>query len=82
MPKKLTGEVVSIKGTKTAVVNVERKFPHPLYKKIIKRNKRYTVHNELDGVGLGDRVVIEETKPISKTKRFRIENKLTAQGKK
>ncbi|MDP3983093.1 MAG: 30S ribosomal protein S17 [bacterium] len=76
MPKRLTGEVVSIKGSMTVVVDVERKFAHPLYKKIIKRNKRYIVHNELYELNLGDQVTIEETRPISKTKRFKVVSKI------
>ena len=69
-----------MKGSKTVVVDVERKFPHPLYKKIIRRSKRYTVHNELDSLNLGDQVIIEETRPISKTKRFKI-SKLKTKSK-
>lgn len=76
MPKKLIGKVVSVKGLKTAVVDVERKFAHPLYKKIIRKNKRYIVHDELENLNLGDQVTIEETRPISKTKRFKVISKM------
>lgn len=76
MAKQLIGTVVSTKQTKTVVVDVERKFAHPLYKKIIKRNKHYQVHNEDLDLKVGDRVVIEETRPISKMKRFRIKEKI------
>ncbi|NCN58529.1 30S ribosomal protein S17 [Candidatus Roizmanbacteria bacterium CG22_combo_CG10-13_8_21_14_all_38_20] len=76
MPKRLTGEIVSIKGSLTAIVDVERKFAHPLYKKIIKRNKRYIVHNELNELSVGDQVIIEETRPISKTKKFKVVSKI------
>lgn len=76
MAKQLIGTVISTKQEKTLVVDVERKFAHPLYKKIIKRNKRYQVHNENLNVKVGDRVVIEETRPISKTKHFKVVEKL------
>lgn len=72
MKKTLDGIIVSIKMKKTAVVRISRKFPHPLYKKLIKRDGNLNV-----GVGtfvptVGDMVKIVETKPISKTKHFKI----------
>lgn len=76
MAKQLIGTVVSTKQEKTVVVDVERRFPHPLYKKIVKRNKRYQVHNEQLALQVGDKVVIEETHPISKTKHFRVIRKI------
>ena len=79
MPKRLKGKVVSLKQDKTVIVDVERKLAHPFYKKTIKKNKRYHVHNESKTVKLGDEVVIEETRPISKMKRFKILDK--AEGK-
>lgn len=72
MAKQLIGTIVSTKQAKTVVVDVERKFAHPLYKKIIKRNKHYQVHNEDLEVKVGDKVIIEETRPMSKTKHFKI----------
>ncbi len=73
MAKVLTGKVVSTKMEKTAVVEVEKSFKHKLYHKILKRHKRFKAH--LDGtisVQDGDRVDIEETKPISKDKQFKV----------
>ena len=69
--KKFTGQVISIKTSKTAKVLVERFWQHPIYKKKVKRSKKYLVHDEV-GVKLGDKVVIQETKPISKRKKFKI----------
>jgi small subunit ribosomal protein S17 len=69
--KVFVGKVVSDKMQKTAVVLVERLWRHPLYKKTIKRSKKYLVHNEL-GAKKGDVVKIIETRPLSKRKRWRI----------
>ena len=69
--KKFTGQVISTKTPKTAKVLVERFWQHPVYKKRVKRSKKYLVHDEI-GVKLGDKVVIQETKPISKRKKFKI----------
>lgn len=68
----LTGKVVSTKMTKTIVVEVVRHRLHPLYKKIMKRSKRYKVHNENENVKVGDAVRIVETRPISKEKHFKL----------
>lgn len=65
-----TGIVVSDKMNKTVVVTVERVFRHPLYGKIIKRKKKYMVHDEKNQCKIGDSVKIIETKPISKFKRW------------
>jgi small subunit ribosomal protein S17 len=73
MAKVLTGKVVSTKMDKTAVVEVEKSFRHKLYHKILKRHKRFKAH--LDGsivVNDGDVVDIEETRPISKDKQFKV----------
>ena len=71
MPKRvLTGQIVSDKGDKTVVVNVERKVKHALYGKIIRRSKKYHAHDEGNVHKVGDIVSIEETKPISKNKRW------------
>ncbi|MEJ5230485.1 MAG: 30S ribosomal protein S17 [Pseudothermotoga sp.] len=73
MPKKrLTGVVVSDKMNKTIVVKVTRKFEHPKYKKAIERSKKYHVHDENNVCKIGDVVVIEETRPLSKTKSWRV----------
>ena len=70
--KKLVGIVVSNKMDKTVVVRVERTFAHPLYKKTIKRAKKYHAHDEDNACGIGDIVEIEECRPLSKTKKFRV----------
>ena len=71
MPKRvLTGVIVSDKGEKTVIVNVERKVKHPLYGKIIRRSKKYHAHDEANEYKQGETVRIEETAPISKNKRW------------
>ena len=73
MPKRIMqGVVVSDKMDKTVVVNVERKFPHPLYKKYVKRSKRYHAHDENNTHKVGDTVSIQECRPLSKTKRWEV----------
>ena len=73
MPKRIMqGVVVSDKMEKTIVVNVERKFPHPLYKKFIKRSKRYHVHDEDNQFKMGDIVKIQESRRLSKSKRWEV----------
>ncbi len=71
MPKRvLSGTVVSDKGDKTIVVEVERRFMHPIYKKFIRRSKRYHAHDEGNTLKVGDQVRIEESRPISKLKSW------------
>jgi len=71
MPKRiLQGTVVSDKQEKTIVVKVERRFTHPLLKKTVRRSKNYHAHDENKVFKVGDSVSIEETKPISKLKRW------------
>ena len=73
MPKRvLTGVIVSDKGDKTVVVNVERKVKHPLYAKIIRRTKKYHAHDEANVFKLGQIVRIEECAPISKLKTWNV----------
>ena len=73
MPKKiLNGVVVSDKGDKSITVIVERKYQHPALKKVIKSKKKYRVHDEKNSFKTGDKVSIIETRPISKTKRFKV----------
>jgi small subunit ribosomal protein S17 len=73
MPKRvLTGIIVSDKTDKTVVVNVERRVKHPLYGKIIKRSKKYHAHDEANEYRQGETVRIEETRPISKLKTWRV----------
>ena len=78
MPKKiLTGIVVSDKPNKTVTVIVERKFSHPVLKKVIKAKKKYSAHDENNTFKNGDKVSIRECKPFSKSKKFEVigENK-------
>ncbi|NTS65028.1 SSU ribosomal protein S17P [Sphingomonas palmae] len=73
MPKRvLTGVIVSDKGEKTVVVNVERKVKHPLYGKIIRRSKKYHAHDEANEYKQGETVRIEETAPMSKLKNWKV----------
>ena len=73
MPKKiLKGIVVSDKPNKTITVIVERKYQHPLLKKVIKSKKKYNVHDENNKFKKGDKVSIIECKPYSKTKKFEV----------
>ena len=64
------GVVVSDKNTKTVVVQVERRYTHPLLKKTVRRTKKFHAHDENDTFKVGDIVRIEESKPISKNKRW------------
>jgi len=71
MPKRiLQGVVISDKQAKTLVVKVERRFTHPLLKKTVRRSKNYHAHCEAKTHKVGDTVSIEETRPISKLKRW------------
>ena len=71
MPKRiLQGTVVSDKNDKTVVVKVERRFTHPLFKKTVRRSKNYKAHDEENACKTGDLVSIQESKPISKDKRW------------
>lgn len=71
MPKRiLKGTVVSDKTDKTVVVSVERRYTHPLYKKVVRRSKKYQAHDEANACKIGDKVSIVEGRPISKNKRW------------
>jgi len=71
MPRKeLVGRVVSDKMDKTVVVLVERRFPHPLYKKVIKKRKKFYAHDRNNECRVGDLVRIREARPLSKLKRW------------
>ena len=72
MKKTREGVVVSDKMTKTRVVRIERVFRHPRYERVITRSKRLKAHDEQNASKVGDRVLIEETRPLSKEKRWRI----------
>jgi small subunit ribosomal protein S17 len=70
--RQLTGRVVSDKMDKTVTVLIERRVKHPLYGKIVVRSKRYHAHDEANECKAGDLVTIEECRPISKTKAWRV----------
>ncbi len=70
--KERMGEVISNKMTKTIVVRVERRFPHPRYKKVVTGYRKFYAHDEKSEAKVGDRVRIEETRPLSKLKRWRL----------
>ncbi|MEA1938471.1 MAG: 30S ribosomal protein S17 [Pseudomonadota bacterium] len=73
MPRRvMEGTVVSDKGDKTVTVLVERQVRHPVYKKFVKRSKKYAAHDETNACKEGQMVKIEECAPISKRKRFRV----------
>jgi small subunit ribosomal protein S17 len=79
MPKRiLQGTVVSDKGDKTVIVNVERRIKHPLYKKTIRRSKKYAAHDEANSFKTGDVVRIVECRPMSKTKTWEVLEKVSA----
>jgi small subunit ribosomal protein S17 len=70
--KQRVGEVIANKMAKTITVRVERRFPHRKFKKVVTGYKKFYAHDEKSEAKLGDRVRIEETKPLSKTKRWRL----------
>ncbi|HXA98444.1 MAG TPA: 30S ribosomal protein S17 [Candidatus Dormibacteraeota bacterium] len=72
------GVVVSDKMTKTRVVVIERVYRHPRYERVITRSKRLKAHDEQNVSKMGDRVLIEETRPLSKEKRWRIRQVLAS----
>jgi small subunit ribosomal protein S17 len=73
MPKRvLQGVVVSDKADKTVTVRVERRFTHPIYKKTVRRSKKYAAHDEQNKFKTGDKVEIVESRPMSKTKRWAV----------
>jgi small subunit ribosomal protein S17 len=70
--KERVGEVIANKMAKTITVRVERRFPHPKFKKVITGYKKFYAHDEKSEAKVGDRVRIQETRPLSKTKRWRL----------
>ena len=70
--RRLTGEVLKTKMDKTAVVQVTRRFAHPMYKKYVTKSKRYYAHDEQNVCRDGDQVIIEATRPLSRLKRWRV----------
>lgn len=72
MRKTRTGIVTSNKMDKTITIKVERKVIHPMYGKFLKKSKKYTAHDETNECNEGDLVIIMETRPLSKNKRWRL----------
>jgi small subunit ribosomal protein S17 len=70
--RQLIGTVVSDKMDKTAVIQVERLVKHPLYKKYIRRRNKFAAHDKDNSCNIGDKVMITESRPISKLKRWRV----------
>src|SRR6266446_10834984 len=70
--KERVGQVISNKMAKTIIVRVERRFPHPKYRKVVTGYKKFYAHDEKSEAKVGDHVRIEETRPLSKTKRWRL----------
>jgi len=70
--KERVGEVISAKMAKTIVVRVERRFPHPRYRKVVTAYTKFYAHDEKSEAKAGDRVLIQETRPLSKLKRWRL----------
>lgn len=74
------GVVVSNKMEKTIVVLVERQFSHPLYKRTVRRSKKFMAHDESNTAQIGDRVEIEESRPLSRHKRWRLVRVIETKG--
>ena len=72
LKREISGKVVKKAGDKTVTVLVERKVMHPRYHKIVKRFKKYLVHDETNSVNIDDKIVAIECRPLSKTKSFRL----------
>jgi len=72
LQKTQTGVVISDKMDKSVVVQVDRLVRHPMYKKYMRRRAKYVAHDETNSCKVGDRVLIRETRPFSKTKRWRV----------
>ncbi len=76
--KTYTGKVVSNKMDKTVVVAITRLFQHPVYKKVVKKVSKFKAHDAGNACNIGDTVIITETKPISKDKRWLVLDKVTS----
>jgi len=75
--KEKIGVVISTKMNKTAVVNVESRYSHPMYSKIMTKSKKYLVHDENENCNDGDKVLIQECRPLSKKKRWKLVDIIT-----
>ncbi len=72
--REIQGNVIKISGDKTVSILVERRVMHPRYHKVVKRFKRYLVHDERNELKIGDKIIAHECRPLSKTKSFRLLN--------
>jgi small subunit ribosomal protein S17 len=70
--KERIGIVISNKMEKTIVVKIENRYPHPIYSKILVKTKKYLAHDELSECSIGDKVLVEECRPLSKRKRWKL----------
>jgi len=70
--KQKIGIVVSNKMTKSIVVKIENRYPHPMYSKTLIKTKKYVAHDELEECNIGDKVLVEECRPLSKRKRWKL----------
>ena len=70
--KQQIGIVISNKMQKSIVIKVEKKYPHPIYSKTLVKTKKYVAHDELDECNIGDQVLVEECRPLSKRKRWKL----------
>jgi len=70
--KEKLGVVVSNKMQKTIVVKIENRYPHPMYSKTMLKTKKYLAHDELEECGIGDKVLVQECRPLSKRKRWKL----------
>ena len=70
--KQKIGIVVSNKMQKTAVIKVENRYPHPIYSKTVTKSKKYLAHDELEECNIGDQVLVQECRPLSKRKRWKL----------
>jgi small subunit ribosomal protein S17 len=75
--KEKTGIVVSNKMDKTIVITVENRYAHPIYGKTVKKTQRFMAHDELNSCQLGDKVIIMESRPLSRKKRWTLKSNLT-----
>ncbi len=75
--REIQGNVVKIAGDKTVTMVVERRVMHPRYHKVVKRFKKYLVHDERNEVKVGDQIIAIECRPLSKTKSFRLKTVVT-----
>jgi len=70
--KQQIGIVISNKMQKTIIVQIEKKYPHPLYSKTLIKTKKYLVHDDLEKSNVGDTVLVQECRPLSKRKRWKL----------